>query len=742
MEAADVPVGSSNRRVLVVGTVPDAHGDLCSILLAGPAGADPFGARSAGGEAEAVSLVGEAAAEGRPFAVVFWNLPVVRGADGLDTVDRIWARDPHAIVVVCAEPSAPSWDVVRARPDVSDRLLVLRRPFDQLEVRQLSTSLIDRWWYAQETRARRQLLDEQVARRTAELSELNAALRQDLAEHRRTESELSLAASVFRHAMDGIMITDARGVVMAVNPAFTALTGYRPEDITGRSSTLLVRGLPCGETLRAMGDSLRSHGCWEGELWNRRRSGEEFLARISVARVVDASESDRRFVGMFSDVTELRRKDEYIQHISSHDQVTGLPNRALLMDRLDHETILARRRRRQFGVMFLDLDRFKIINDSHGHDVGNEVLKEVAVRLRESLRDTDLVARVGGDEFVVLLADLPGTEDYAGVAQRILGRLSRVVTVRGLELPVSASIGIACFPEDGVTSVELTKHADAAMCSAKAAGRGTVRFFRPEMTAQAERRLDLEVALRSAVDRGEFELFYQPKVSIIGGELCGVEALARWRHPQRGLILPAEFIPTAEETGIICDLGSWVLEEACRQSREWRDAYGRRVQIGVNISALQVVRGDLVGEIQETCAKNGISPSDLEIEITESIIMENLGAGAEILARLRKTGLSVAVDDFGTGYSSFAYLRRLPIDVLKIDRSFVMNIDQDSIDREIVNTIITLARALTLSIVAEGVETQSQADVLTSYGCRVAQGYLFSRPLPSAEFEERFLARR
>ena len=440
-------------------------------------------------------------------------------------------------------------------------------------------------------------------------------------------------------------------------------------------------------------------------------------------------------------ITELRRKDDDLRHLAFHDALTGLPNRALLLDRMEQSIAVAARQNEKRGVMFIDLDRFKTINDSLGHDAGDALLKEFAMRLRNCLRKSDTVARVGGDEFVVLLNDVLTPETYATVAQKLISRLSIPMELAGETVQVGASAGIACFPDDGEGAVELMKHADMAMYEAKSAGRGGFCFFQASMTSASVQRLQLESQLCRAISNGELQLFYQPKISLGSNQLRGVEALVRWRHPARGLIPPMEFIPMAEATGLIAPLGDWVLEEACRQSAAWAAQGLGAIKIAVNISARQIQQGNLVERVRALTRQYGISPSDLEVELTESVIMANPQESARVFASLREIGVVVAMDDFGTGYSSLAYLRRLPIDVLKIDRSFITNADRDESDAEIVKTIIALAQTLKLEVVAEGVETESQAAFLEGCGCPTAQGYLYSRPLAAADFEKWLLER-
>jgi diguanylate cyclase (GGDEF)-like protein/PAS domain S-box-containing protein len=543
----------------------------------------------------------------------------------------------------------------------------------------------------------------------------------------------SMAASVFHNTMDGVMLTDASGVILSVNPAFSAITGYSAAEALGRTSAMLRSDVHPPPFHRALWHDLRRDGRWQGQLWNRRKNGELFLEWLRIGVVAGADGEARRYVNVFNDITELRRKDEHIRHLAFHDPLTGLPNRALLLDRLEHTLAAAARNAGRPALLFIDLDRFKHINDSLGHDAGDQLLKEMAQRLRACVRESDTLARMGGDEFVLLLEHVPESAQCAALARKLIDRLSLPMALNGHTVQVGASLGLACFPDDGASAVELMKCADVAMYAAKAGGRGTYRFFQAAMTEQAEQHLQLEAELRHAVRHGELELFYQPKVPLDGAPVRTVEALVRWRHPLRGLVPPASFIPLAEETGIIDELGDWVLERACRQARSWQDQGLGRIRIAVNVSARQLRRGDLVDRIAALSGQYRVDPADLEIELTESVIMNKPDEVALVFAQLRALGASVAIDDFGTGYSSLAYLRQLPIDVLKIDRSFIMHAERDPKDAELVRTIVALGRALELTVVAEGVETAGQLALLRAMGCDVAQGYLFSRPLPAGE---------
>jgi diguanylate cyclase (GGDEF)-like protein/PAS domain S-box-containing protein len=584
------------------------------------------------------------------------------------------------------------------------------------------------------------LFTNQALRRQArELEAAVVELRSEAEERRRTEAQLRLSSTAFQQAADGIVILDSSGLVQSTNPAFSAITGFAARDLVGRSITELTAGPTAPGHWDAIFEALRTTGNWEGELQYRRAGGGDFAARIGVAAVGALDRRPEQFVVTCSDLTEARLKDEHIQRLAFHDGLTGLPNRALLTDRLTQAMAVARRQRGCTGVIYVDLDRFQHVNDSFGHETGNQVLRITADRLQDFVRQSDTVARVGPDEFVVVCTQESGPEELSLVARRMIAQLTQAITVDGTQVRLGASLGVASFPDDGQDAAELLRQAEAAMRSAKEAGGSQHRFFRREMTERTQRQLQLELQLREALATGGLELYYQPKISLRDGALLGAEALVRWNHPERGLLPPAEFIPLAEERGLIGELGAWVLNEACRQAGAWRREPGRVVPMSVNLAAAQARQGDLVKEVLDACARHEIEPADLELELTETGLMDNFAEVVPTFSGLRAAGVTVAVDDFGTGHSGFAYLRDLPVDVLKIDRSFVMHLETRQQDRDILETILTLARALRLDVVAEGVETRFQADLLRSLHCRTAQGYLFARPLPAEQFRDQFL---
>ena len=457
--------------------------------------------------------------------------------------------------------------------------------------------------------------------------------------------------------------------------------------------------------------------------------------RVFVVR--DAAGRDVRRTGVIQDITERKAQEARIEHLAYHDSLTGLPNRTLLMDRLGQALSQAQRLDQQVAVLFIDLDRFKLVNDSLGHHVGDQLLQEIARRLRATLRDNDTVARVGGDEFQVIVCNVAGPTDAARIAEKLMRTLGEPFTLEGQELHVTASLGVSLYPRDGASGELLLKYADTALYEAKGEGRNAYRFFSPEMNAQAHGRLRLENDLRRAVERRELELHYQPQLDLATGEVCAVEALVRWRHPVRGLVQPNAFIPMAEETGLVLGIGEWVLNEACRQVAQWqREGLADNLaplRVAVNISARQLQRPGLDGAVRRALAASGLAADCLELEITESSVMLDPQHAQSVLQSLRELGVQLSIDDFGTGYSSLAYLKRLPLDRLKIDRSFIGGIPTDSDDAAIVETIIVMTHKLGLRVIAEGVETLEQQLQLVRQGCDEMQGFLLAHPVPAAE---------
>jgi len=556
----------------------------------------------------------------------------------------------------------------------------------------------------------------------------------DVTEQVRAEARLRQAASVFSSTEEGVVITDPGGVIIDVNPAFTEITGYSRAEAIGKNPRILRSDRQDAAFYAALWQSLNATGRWQGEIWNRRKSGEIYPEWLTINAVRDEDAQLVNYVAVFSDISGIKQSQAQLAHLAHHDPLTDLPNRLLFHDRLGHALSRADRDGSQLAVLFIDLDRFKHINDSLGHLAGDGLLQEVARRLTGAVRKEDTVARMGGDEFTLLLEDLRRPEDAAVLARKLLEALGDPYAIAGRELFVTASVGISLYPRDGRSAEELVRNADAAMYQAKDAGRNGYHFYTPELTAAALQRVHLEADLRRALGRGELVVHYQPQIELGSGRLIGAEALVRWRHPEQGLIAPDRFIHLAEDTGLIIELGELVLRAACRQAMDWLASGVPIERIAVNVSAQQVQRSDFVGTVRDVLADTGLPPRHLELEVTETFIMGQAEEGIRALHQLREMGVRLAVDDFGTGYSSLGYLKRLPIHMLKIDRSFVSELHGDSEDLAIAKAVIALGRTLGLQVIAEGVEHDDQAGLLLAEGCHYAQGYLFGRPLEGADF--------
>jgi diguanylate cyclase (GGDEF)-like protein/PAS domain S-box-containing protein len=558
----------------------------------------------------------------------------------------------------------------------------------------------------------------------------------NITESKKAESELTLLASIFSNSNEAITITDARNQIIATNPAFTALTGYSQEEVIGKNPKILSAGKTSSEFYKEMWDSIHQYGKWQGELWDRRKSGEPYPKWLSISVVRGNNGQIVNFIGSFIDITERKASEEKIRHLAYHDALTMLPNRFSFQERLEQAIGFSRRNGKQLALMLIDLDRFKSINDTLGHHIGDEILIQVAQRISASVRQSDIVARLGGDEFVVVLPDIASPEDAARVAKKIIGAICDPYFIGGQTLSSSPSIGICLYPDDASEISDLLKNADVAMYEAKAQGRSNYQFFTESMTIETTKRMALEADLRLALAKGQFILYYQPQLSLQDRTLVGVEALIRWDHPTRGIVSPLEFIPIAEETGLILPIGDWVLQEACQQLFQWRANGIDHIRISVNLSAVQFLDKGLPDRVHALLDQYSLSTDLLDLEVTESMTMSAPQDAIAAMSKLTQKGLTLSVDDFGTGYSSLAYLKLFPISTLKIDRSFVKDIETDSNDAEICDVTVLLAHKLGLDVVAEGVETAAQLKFLLSIGCEKIQGYLISKPLPAREVEK------
>jgi diguanylate cyclase (GGDEF)-like protein/PAS domain S-box-containing protein len=562
------------------------------------------------------------------------------------------------------------------------------------------------------------------------------AVLRDLTERRTADENMRLAAKVFDNSVEGILVTDAAGRIMRVNRAFSAITGYGEEEILGKTPAVLKSGRHDEDFYQAMWGRLRAEGKWQGEIWNRRKNGEVYPEWLSINQLPDASGQVSHYVAIFSDITEKKEAEQRIYHLAYYDPLTELPNRTMFHGRLLQAMAEAKRNRRMVALLYIDLDRFKNINDTLGHFIGDELLKEAARRLLDSVRECDTVARLGGDEFVIMLTDLHHETEIAHIAQQVLAAMGVPFQLQGHEVFVTTSAGISVYPLDADTLEDMIKYADTAMYHAKEAGRNNYQFYRSEMNASAFERLVMENSLRRALERGEFELYYQPQNSLSDGRIVGVEALLRWHHPDLGTVMPSQFIPVLEETGMILPVGEWVLRSACRQIAAWQAAGYGPLRVAVNLSPRQFCQSGLLESVRAALQDNVADPTWLELEITEGSLMGNAEAGVATLRQLKELGVWLSVDDFGTGYSSLSYLKRFPIDTLKIDQSFVRDVTSDPDDAAIAGTIIAMGHSLNLHVLAEGVEAEDQLQFLRAHGCDQVQGYLFSQPQPAQRIEQ------
>jgi diguanylate cyclase (GGDEF)-like protein/PAS domain S-box-containing protein len=557
----------------------------------------------------------------------------------------------------------------------------------------------------------------------------------EITQRKQQDNQLRLWAKVFEGSNEAIMITDAELRIVSVNRAYENMMGFSEAEVIGVDTVAEGVRLHTHSFFRNLMSALREQGYWQGELSNQRKSGQVFPSWYSISVVANAQGKSENYIAIFNDITEYKNSRAQIDFLAHHDNLTGLPNRVLLNDRLEMAINAASRQQEKVGVLFIDLDRFKNVNDSLGHAVGDQLLKEAAKRLSSTIRTGDTVSRLGGDEFVVLFSKIKDETVIADLTIKLREVLQHPYDLGDISLHITPSIGIAIYPDDGENASSLIKNADAAMYLAKEKGRNNYQFYTPLLNARTLDRLKLESDLRLALDHGGFEVHYQPQVISNSGKLWGAEALVRWRHPDRGLVPPADFIPLAEETGLIIPLGDWVFAQAARQVTAWRKQGLTHLVVAVNISVVQFRKDDFVERIETILKEEGAVSESIELELTESILMHDMESSIATVNYLRKLGFRIAIDDFGTGYSSLNYLRRLPVNVLKIDQSFVREMLDEPASLAIVDSIISLANSLGKETIAEGVETKAELDVLTERGCHLMQGYYFSKPLLAPQFE-------
>ncbi len=557
-----------------------------------------------------------------------------------------------------------------------------------------------------------------------------AGTARDITAIRRAERERRVALEVLRSMSEAVAVIDLDFRFISVNPAFSRITGYSEEEVVGQDSRLLDSTQHSSDFYRRVRDILERTGHWAGEMWQKRKDSEEFLGWIEMSEVRDAQGQRSHFVAVVNDITDKKRAEQELRYLANYDTLTGLPNRALLSERLGRAIVRARRQETRVAVLFLDLDRFKDINDSLGHAAGDRLLKAAATRLQATVSASDTVARLGGDEFTVVLEDVESLPAVERMAREILTAFSMPLEVdERHDVIITPSLGISLYPDHALVPTDLLKFADTAMYQAKAEGRNTYQIYNEAMDAEARKRATVLSSLRKAMDRGEFRLMFQPRMALADGRITGVETLLRWHSAELGEISPTVFIPLAEESGLILSIGDWVLEEACQTLKRWRSHGLHDISMAVNVSVLQLLRGKLPELLRRIIATTGVPADRIELEVTESMVMQNAEQTTAALNALREIGVSLAIDDFGTGYSSLVYLKRLPIDTLKIDKEFIGDLTRDPDDEAITATVITMGHSLGLNVIAEGVENEQQLAYLREQGCDEIQGYWLSQPI-------------
>lgn len=578
----------------------------------------------------------------------------------------------------------------------------------------------------------------QARRNALALSSANERMRNEIEERHKAQEKLFLAGRVIANSSEMIVVTDPQAVILDVNPAFTRLTGYSREEAIGRKTSILKSGQHDDDFYQKLWKTLLQSGQWQGEIRNRRKSGEIVPMLTVINAVKNDSGETSHYVSISTDISQLKEAEERLQYLAYFDALTGLPNRSLLREHL-HQTLLeAGRKYALVALLLLDLDNFKDINDTFGHPAGDKILAQAAKLFAACMRQSDTVARMGGDEFSLVVKEIHRAEDAALVAQKIMKVLANPFPVEGTEVFLTASVGIAIYPLDGENMDELLQKADSALYHAKSMGRSRYQFFTKELNELAQQRISLQTDLRQALMREEFTVYYQPKVDLLTGRMSGIEGLLRWLHPERGVVLPGEFISLAEETGMIVPIGEKVLWIACTQNKRWQQQGFPPARVAINLSAVQFRKDALVQTILHILRKTGLDTCWLELEVTESAIMRDPDRAIDMLKALKEAGIRITMDDFGTGYSSLNYLRRFPVDSLKLDATFIRDVLTDHGDAEIVKAIIAMAHTLKMKVIAEGVETEDQLEFLRENGCDEVQGYYLARPMPAAEFRDLF----
>lgn len=667
---------------------------------------------------EGVNKIKNAYAENNPYALAFVDIRMPPGLDGIETIKRIWAIDSEIQIVICTAYSDYSWEETVAELGMSDNLLILKKPFDKIAVRQLACALTRKWLLTRESRRHTESLNRLVAERTESL-----------------QHSLSLLRATIESSADGILVVDLQGKIVDFNSNFVKMWEIPSSIIEIGNATLMIEYMEeaVENDVDFMNHIQQMHA-------NITENGQLFI-KFKNDKVVECRSRPHRIneviagrVWSFRDITEQAVLEKKLEYQATHDALTGLPNRVLLQDRIQQAIANATRHNQFFALLFFDLDRFKLINDSFSHEFGDELLKAVAQRLNSVLRQADTLARLGGDEFIMLLPELPKSETSVNVAHKVLMLFSKPFIIQGHEINITPSIGISIFPSDGKTAATLLKHADLAMYMAKELGGNQLKFYTNKLNQQSLKRLKQENELRRAIQNNEFFLMYQPQFDIDKKELLAMEALIRWRHPEKGIILPLDFIPVAEDSGLIIKIGEWVIREVCRQINAWHDNGLPYVRVAVNVATPQLKSPLFAETLAQILQEYSLDPQYIEIEITENVMITHVEV-QRMIHQLNKLGVKIVLDDFGTGNSSLNYLKRIHIDRLKIDQSFVQNIDKSRSDEVIIEAIIAMARSLNFKVLAEGVESEKQMRFLQDQECDEIQGFLLSKPVDAGVIE-------
>lgn len=726
-----------NRRILAIDDNESIHDDFKKILGASskqkiasdsfsaffgetiePSDEQTFEIDTASQGKEGLKKVELSIAEERPYAMAFVDIRMPPGWDGVETVCRLWEVDPNLLIVICTAFNDYNWNEMSKQLGCMDRWLILKKPFDNVEVRQLASSLTEKWDLALKSELKLQELERTIGKANRQLT-------------------------AFRKAVDAagiVAMIDLDGTILEVNENFCEISGYSHDELVGQNHKIVLSDHHPEEYFEELYETVRENNIWRGEICNRAKDGSLYWVDMTIVPMLDENEETISYFTLRIEINDRKRLMGELHTQAYNDSLTGLPNRAAILNSI--QEAIERGPDHQFALLFLDFDRFKLINDSLGHDMGDELLKKIAERLKQALRGTDelIPARLGGDEFVVLLNGLTHLSDATVVAERLLKAFSECYELGSNTVYSTASIGVVTSEYQYQSASDMLRDADLAMYKAKASAHGSYLLFDRSMRESVQHQMRLESDLRNAITHNEFVVYYQPIVSLESGKMEGMEALIRWEHPEQGQVSPADFIPIAEETGLISAIGHWCLDEACRQFVEWKKSYPENGPqfLHVNISRKQLLDPGLTSTIEALITKHGIEPHTLHLEVTESLIMADQTLLIPILKEIRKLGIKVDMDDFGTGHSSLSCLHEFPLDVLKIDRSFVMNARKVRDYAALLQAIITLADNLELKVVAEGISDAEQLILLQALGCEFGQGYYFSPPIPAEEIQTFF----